>query len=262
MQSQHTVNVLEAVGLFIAAILGGTLNSVAGGGSFITFPTLIFTGVKPIQANATSTVALWPGSIASLGAYRGSITTPRAMMVSLSIVSAIGGALGALLLIHTQQSTFVRLIPYLLLAATLIFSFGNAVVGSVRSRMGQRQSRPWVSAVGVHTLQFVIAVYGGFFGGGIGILMLATFTLLSLGDINNMNAVKALLTSAINGVAIVLFVAAGKVEWLPAAIMIVGAIIGGYGGAAVARRLDARLVRAFVIIVGFVMTAYFFIHGA
>lgn len=262
MQPHHAINLVNAIALCVAAILGGTLNAVAGGGSFITFPTLIFAGVQPIQANATSTVALWPGSVASVGAYRDAITTPRRTMLMLGVTSVVGGALGALLLIHTKQSTFERLIPYLLLAATVLFAFGNAAVTRMRRGVGKRSVRPWVAMAGLNALQFIIAIYGGFFGGGIGILMLAAFSVLNLGDINNMNAVKAWLASCINGIAIVLFVVAGKVEWLPAAIMILGAIIGGYGGASVARRLDPQLVRTFVIVVGFVMTAYFFIHGA
>lgn len=262
MQPHHTISLLNGIALFIAAILGGTLNAVAGGGSFITFPTLIFAGVQPIQANATSTVALWPGSVASVGAYRDAITTPPRTMLTLGLTSVVGGALGAFLLIHTKQSTFQALIPYLLLAATLIFAFGNTIVSRVRSRGSKRVARPWEAMAGLNAMQFIIAIYGGFFGGGIGILMLAAFSVLNFGDINNMNAVKALLASCINGIAIVLFVIAGKVEWLPAAVMIVGAVIGGYGGAAVARRLDPQLVRGFVIVVGFAMTAYFFIHGA
>lgn len=262
MQPHHAINLLNGFALFIAAIVGGTLNAVAGGGSFITLPTLIFAGVQPIQANATSTVALWPGSVASVGAYRDSITTPRRTMLALGLTSIAGGAVGALILIHTQQSTFLALFPYLMLVATVIFAFGNPLVTRVRARVGKRPVHPWLAWVGLNTLQFAIAVYGGFFGGGIGIMMLAAFSMLSLGSINNMNAVKALLASCINGIAIVLFVIAGKVEWLPAAVMIVGAIIGGYGGAAVARRLDDQVVRYFVITVGCVMTAYFFIHGA
>lgn len=262
MQPHATINILDAIALFVAAIFGGTLNAVAGGGSFITFPMLIFTGVKPIQANATSSVALWPGSVASVGAYGSAITTKRGMLLLLGLISVIGGALGALILIHTQQSTFVALIPYLLLVATLLFAFGNTLTARVRMRMGKRTVHPWASLGGIIALQFVISVYGGFFGGGIGILMLAAFTVINLGDINNMNGVKALFASCINGIAIILFIAAGKVEWLPAAIMVVGAVIGGYGGAAVARRLDGKLVRLFVIAVGCVMSVYFFIHGA
>lgn len=262
MLAQHSINLLNGIALFIAAMLGGTLNAVAGGGSFITLPTLIFAGVQPIQANATSTVALWPGSVASVGAYRDAITTPRRTMLTLGLTSIAGGAVGALILIHTKQSTFLTVFPYLLLAATLLFAFGNAVVTRVLRGFGKRAVRPWVAMVGLNALQFLIAIYGGFFGGGIGILMLAAFSVLNLGDINNMNAVKAWLASCINGIAIVLFVVAGKVVWLPAAIMIVGATIGGYGGAAVARRLNAQLVRGVVIVIGLVMTAYFFIHGA
>lgn len=262
MLAHHAITLLNGLVLFVAAIVGGTLNAIAGGGSFITLPMLIFAGVQPIQANATSTVALWPGSVASVGAYRGAITTPLRTMLTLGLTSIAGGAIGAQILIHTNQSTFLAVFPYLLLVATVIFAFGNAVVSRMRKGIDKRPVRPWVALAGLNGMQFIIAIYGGFFGGGIGILMLAAFSVLNLGDIHNMNAVKALLASCINGIAIVLFVIAGKVVWLPAAIMIVGAVIGGYGGAAVARRLDGQLVRGFVIVVGFAMTIYFFIHGA
>jgi len=246
------------IGLFLAAILGGTLNAVAGGGSFITFPALYASGILPIQANATSTVALWPGSVASIGAYRQSLKgMPR--IIFLVIASLAGGLAGAQILLNTSQSAFLALVPWLLLLATLLFAFGGKLTASLRGRVPSAKLHPAVAIIALMITQFVIATYGGFFGGGIGILMLAVFSVAGMQDINAMNGLKALLASCINGVAVLAFVLAGAVVWQAAAVMVVGAIIGGYGGASVARRIDPRLVRGFVIVVGLAMTIYFFI---
>jgi uncharacterized protein len=252
---------LQVFILFIAAILGGTLNSVAGGGSFITLPALIFTGVLPINANATSTVALWPGSLASVGAYRQELAKQkRSLVILLSVTSLIGGILGAELLLNTSQSTFVKLLPYLLLLATVLFALSGPVTARLRERSTRGSSFSWPTMVGISLLQLVIAIYGGYFGGGIGILMLATLGLMGSENIHEMNAMKTLLTTFINGVALVLFIIKGIVAWHEAIVMIIGATIGGYGGAYFARRLDPRVVRWFVIAVGVVMTIYFFVR--
>jgi uncharacterized protein len=252
---------LQVLILFIAAILGGTLNSVAGGGSFITLPTLIFTGVLPINANATSTVALWPGSLASVGAYRQELAKQkRSLVILLSGTSLIGGILGAELLLNTSQSTFVKLLPYLLLLATVLFALSGPITARLRERGTHGSSLSWLTMVGICFLQLVIAIYGGYFGGGIGILMLATLGLMGMENIHEMNAMKTLLTTFINGIALVLFIIKGIVAWPEAIVMIIGAIIGGYGGAYYARRLDPRIVRWFVIGVGVVMTIYFFVR--
>ena len=254
----------QAIILFCAAILGGTLNSVAGGGSFITFPTLIITAVPPVNANATSTVALWPGSVATVGGYRGMLRVERRLLLLLSGISLLGGGLGAVVLLHTNQQFFLRLVPYLLLLATLLFAFGGPITARLRRRKNEtgdgsasfRMPLIWIIA-----LQFVIALYGGFFGGGIGILMLATLSLMGMDDIHSANALKAILTACINGVAVVTFIIAGAIFWAQALVMIVGGIAGGYGGATIARRLDPKLVRRFVILVGFGLSIYFFVRG-
>ena len=247
--------------LFIAAILGGTLNSVAGGGTFITLPSLLFTGVLPITANATSTVALWPGSIASVWAYREELVKQRrSIVLLLSGTSLIGGVLGAELLLSTSQSTFVKLLPYLLLVATVLFALSGPITTRIHSKAlkGGRQS--WLTLVGIAILQLIIAIYGGYFGGGIGILMLATLGLMGMENIHEMNAMKTLLTTFINGVAVIIFVIRGVVVWPQALLMVVGAIIGGYAGAYFARKIDQRWVRGFVIVVGVSMTIYFFLR--
>ncbi len=253
---------LQGLLLFIAAILGGTLNAVAGGGSFFTFPALIFTGVGSITANATSTVALWPGSVASVGAYRRDLVDQRRGLLALLLgTSLIGGVLGAILLLRTPESTFVGLIPYLLLGATLLFALSPYITARLRMRTLEKTTRiSTVTLIVIACVQFVIAIYGGYFGGGIGILMLAALAFMGMENINKMNAVKAVLTSAINGAGVVTFVIAGRVLWLQALVMIVGAIIGGYGGAYYARKIEPRWVRLFVIVTGVVLTIYFFVH--
>lgn len=253
------MTIVEAGALVLAAMLGGALNAVAGGGSFVTFPALVFTGVAPIAANATSTVALWPGTVASAAAYRAERRARRGLLLLLGGVSIVGGILGAVLLLRTPQATFVRLVPYLLLLATTLFTFGGAIAARLRARVGKVAGPAWLATGGVALLQLAIATYGGYFGGGIGVLMLAALALLGMEDMHAMNALKTLLASCINGVAVLTFVLAGAVDWPEALLMVAGAIVGGYGAAASARRLDPALVRRFVILVGFAMTAYFFV---
>lgn len=248
--------------LFFTAVLGGTLNAVAGGGSFFTFPTLIFTNIGPIVANATSTVALWPGSIASVGAYRRELVEQQRGFLFLLIgTSLIGGVLGAVLLLRTPQSTFVSLIPYLLLGATLLFAVSPYLTTRLRLSSIDKDTRiSTTTLVVIAIAQFIIAIYGGYFGGGIGIMMLASLAFMGMSDINKMNAVKTVLATAINGAGVVTFVIAGAVLWPQALLMIVGAVIGGYGGAYYARKIAARWVRLFVVITGLVLAIYFFVH--
>ncbi len=252
---------LQASILFVAAILGGTLNSVAGGGTFITLPALIFTGVLPINANASSTVALWPGSIASVWAYRKEFANQRRLVtLLLSITSLIGGILGAELLVRTSQTTFVKLLPYLLLLATVLFALSGPINTRLHGKTTLKNRQSWLTLVGISFLQLIIAIYGGYFGGGIGILMLATLGLMGMENIHEMNAMKTLLTTFINGVAVIIFIIRGIVVWPQAIVMVIGAIIGGYTGAYFARKIDQRLIRGFVILVGVSMTIYFFLR--
>jgi uncharacterized protein len=241
--------------LFLAALVAGGLNSVAGGGSLISFPALIFAGIPPIPANATSTVALWPGSVASVGGYREKVPRDLRLLIPLTAASLLGGLLGAVLLLHTPPRTFLHVVPWLFLLATLLFVFGKRLTGSSRGVAGG--ARSWSAIAAATVAQLLIATYGGFFGGGMGILMLAVFSMAQLGDIHSMNGVKALLATAINGVAIVTFILAGVIVWPAALVMIAGAAAGGYGAARIAQRLDPRLVRGFVVVVGVTMAAYF-----
>lgn len=256
------MTLLQILILFAASVLGGILNAVAGGGSFFTFPSLIVTGISAIQANATSTVALWPGTVASVGAYRHELLKQRRGLLFLLVgTSLIGGVLGAVLLLRTSQAIFVRLIPYLLLLATLLFAFSGSITARLRTRSIDKTPPSRRVLIGISAAQLIIAIYGGYFGGGIGILMLTTLAMMGLDNIHEMNALKTLLASCINGIAVVTFIIAGAVVWPEAILMIFGAILGGYGGAYYARKIDPKWVRLFVIIVGIALTIYFFLRG-
>lgn len=238
--------------LFVAAAIGGALNAVAGGGSFVTLPALIYGGIPAVSANATSTLALWPGSIASAIAYRREVTAGWRWLVILGAASLAGGLIGALLLVRTSDTSFLRLLPWLMLVAAATFTFGGS-----RRREGDAPARPaWL----VVLLQFAIAVYGGYFGGGMGIMMLATLSLSGMDDIHEMNGLKAVLGSAINGIALVEFMLKHAIAWGPGLVMVAGGIVGGYTGAAMARRIDRRHVRVFVIVTAWLMTFYFFVR--
>lgn len=236
--------------LFFAAVFAGALNAVAGGGSFICLPALIYAGVPAVSANATCALAMWPGSLSSTVGYRRELSTTGRWLTILGAVSLLGGLIGALLLVRTSDTAFLRLLPWLMLMAATTFTFGGRL-----PKPGHR--RPTVA---VALLQLAIAVYGGYFGGGMGIMMLATMTWAGMTDIHEMNALKSVLAVAINGVAIVQFIAAGAIAWQPGIIMVAGAIAGGYLGASSARKLDPLWVRWFIIAVAWIMTVYFFVR--
>lgn len=251
---------LNIIILFFAGMLASALNSVAGGGSFISFPALLLIGIPPVNANTTNTVALWPGSIASAGAYRQELTAQRRELIPLVLVSLLGGILGAVLLLNTSQETFARLLPFLLLFATVLLAFSKRITRAIRGRgIGSNLPAPVLNTL-VLGLQFVIAIYGGFFGGGIGIMMLAIMSLRGMENIHQMNSIKTVLAVVINGLAVAVFVFAQKVYWLPCLIVLAGAVLGGYGGAYLAQRFNSEQVRKFIIAVGVFMTVYFFIR--
>jgi uncharacterized protein len=250
----------QALLLFLLAGIAGAQNSVAGGGSFITVPALIFTHVLPIQANATNTVALLPGSVASIFPYRDALDTERRTLIVLSAISVGGGVLGAIVLLNTSQSDFLIILPFLLLFATIVFAVGGPLTTWLR-RGGKVRGPRWFALAGVSVLQFVVSLYGGFFGGGIGILMLASLSLMGMRNIRTMNALKVVLASFINSVAAITFILRDVVEWPQALVMMAGAILGGGGGAALARKIPGGYIRAYVIIVGLAMSAIFFVRA-
>lgn len=244
-----------AIFLFVAGALGGALNAVAGGGSFIAFPALLFSGVAPIAANATNTVALWVGVTASTGAYRRHLDISRRVMIPLAVTSVIGGICGAYLLLHTPAQTFLRVLPWLMLGATLLFLFGGRLA---RSKNGLAHDISTSALTFAALFELVVAVYGGYFGGGVGILNLAMLAAIGMTDIHAMNALKVVLAGMINGVSVVTFIVAGAVVWKQGIVMILGAILGGYLGAHYAQKLPPAWIRGFVITVGTGMTVYFF----
>jgi uncharacterized protein len=267
----------QAFFLFFAAFLAGTINSVAGGGSFISFPALLFTGIPPIAANATNTVAVWPGTLASTVAYRNAFTPEaRRLLLPLIGLGILGGILGAHVLLHTPQATFVRLIPFLLLGATLLFLFSGRITSWVRKHTGQHAAvaapgdspaaqparakiPPFLIALGL-LFELGITMYIGYFGAGAGILFLSLLAILGLENIHAMNGMKTLLVSIVNGVAIVTFIIARVIVWPQAIVMIFGAATGGYAGAHFAQRVNPEYIRRFIIAVGFAMSIYFFIR--
>jgi uncharacterized membrane protein YfcA len=246
--------------LLIAGTLAGAINAVAGGGTFLTFPALVFTGIPSVPANQTSTIAVFPGQIAGFWAYRKILAAQRRMIIALGSMSLFGGALGAVLLLLTPTTAFDRLVPWLLLFATIIFAFGDWL----RRWLGLRLIHPSTNEVGTGALakaavlQFVIAIYGGFYGAGAGILELAVLDMLGLDNIHLANAFKMILTTAFNTLAVFIFIAAGKIFWPAGLITGAATIIGGYGGASIAQKLPPNWVRIFVICVGVAMTIYFF----
>lgn len=247
---------MTALALIAAAFLGGALNSLAGGGTLVTFPALLFAGLDPIGANASSVVALFPGTFAGAWAYRRSILGISEFSVrGFLVLSLIGGLIGAFLLLFTPSSVFAGLVPWLLLFATIVFAVGNVAPLNIveRFKIGPR---------GALLVLFAIAIYGGYFGGGIGFLMLAAFTLFGMKDINAMNGLKMALAGVTAIAAIVTFVTAGVVHWPQTLPMLAGSTVGSYMAARWAQRLDQRLIKGFVVAFGVVLTVYFFWHGA
>jgi len=250
------LNLHAAIYLFFAGALAGAINAVAGGGSFISFPALLFSGVAPIPANATNTLALWVGTSASGSAYKNRVKLPQRMMLPLIFASIVGGLLGALLLIRTPSQTFLHLLPWLLLGATLLFAFGRHITQRIAVNITHDTGSAAIVIASIFEL--AVAVYGGYFGGGIGIMNLALLAALGMTDIHAMNFLKVVLGSIINGVATVTFVLTKAIVWPQAIIMTAGALIGGYASAHYAQKLPQIWVRRFVIFSGVAMTAYFF----
>jgi uncharacterized protein len=244
--------------LFFAALLAGAINAVAGGGSFVAFPALLFAGIPPVNANATNTVALWPGQVASIGAYRQQFRKLSwAIVMPLLVTGVLGGILGAWTLLKTPQQTFLRLVPWLMLAATLIFTMSGRVTRWVRRRSARGEHHEFATGRGV-VFQLFIAFYIGYFGAGAGILILAMLALLGMDEIHAMNALKALLTTVSNGVAMLLFIASHAVYWPETILMVVASVLGGYFGAHLAQKTKPEYVRAVVIVIGFALSIYFF----
>jgi len=241
--------------LIAAAFLGGALNSLAGGGTLVTFPALLFAGLNPIDANASSVVALFSGTFSGAWAYRRNIfAVAEFNVLGLFVLSLVGGLIGALLLLWTPANVFATLVPWLILFATIVFAVGNfaPVTAIQRIQLGPRSAL---------VALFIIAIYGGYFGGGIGFLILAAFTLIGMRDINAMNGLKMGLVGVMTVTAILAFIVANVVRWPETLPMLVSSAVGSYIAAHWAQRLDQRLIKGFVIVLGAGLTIYFAWRG-
>ncbi len=246
----------EIIAIAASGIAAGLINAIAGGGTLLTFPVLMVCGTPPIIANATSTLALVLGTSGSVYGYRAQLPAVRGLLIRFLPVSLIGGLLGSVLLLYYPESSFRRLVPFLMLFATLLF----LTQGLLRKRFSPTPSpqdsiKPDSWAL---LFQFVISIYGGYFGAGIGILMLATMGMLGLTDIHQMNALKTFLGSLINLVAATYFVHAGLVDWTKAGILFLGAIGGYFLGSHYSQRLPQKIIRQLIILIGLSMTLILF----
>lgn len=253
---------LALAAVFAAAVLGGGINAIAGGGTLLTFPALVALGVPALNANATSTVALWPGALSSMWGYRGELSGARGWVVRLTLPSLAGGALGAWLLLRTPPDRFARIVPFLVLGATLLFLAQGPLMCRLRARRAASGSAagvgasvdedadPTLALVPLMAGQFAIGVYGGYFGAGIGILMLAGLGLMGFTNIHRMNGLKNWGAVCMNVVAAGIFAFSGIVNWPVALAMAVGGLLGGYGGARVAQRVGQQRVRRAIVVIG------------
>lgn len=248
------MTIIEAGALFAAALAAGMINSVAGGGTLVSFPTLIWTGVSPIVANATNTLAMVPGAWSSVYGYRRETRDAPRKFLLLLLPSIVGSVVGAVLLKRTPPGLFAALVPFLVLFATILFMLQGPVQRRLRTSATAQQEATTGWLIGASCYQFLVAVYGGYFGAGIGILMLAVLGVMGLSDIHQMNGLKNIFGSVINGMAAVYFILVGLIDWPAASLMCVGSLIGGYGAAGLARKLGQKFVRRTVIVIGLAMT--------
>ena len=248
---------VEILGLAAAALAAGAINAVAGGGTLITFPTLLFFRTPPIIANATSTLALVIGTAGSVFGYREHLNVVKRWLWRFAPVSILGGLIGSALLTHTTDRTFAKLVPFLILFATVVFlaqGFFRKLAGLENPNNTGRKRHIWAAIV----FQFAVSIYGGYFGAGIGILMLASLGFIGLTDIHQMNAVKTVLSSLINLVAAAWFACAGIIDWPKAGVMTAGAIVGYFLGAHFSQRIPQQRVRQVITAIGFALSAITF----
>lgn len=251
------VTLFQIAVLAAAGFAAGTVNAVAGGGTFITFAALVVSGLPTLDANATSAVALTPANLASVAAYRSEVRTYYRDMIPFAIIGLIGGGVGALLLIAIGDSGFRPLVPWLLLLATLLFAFGKQIRVFVEPWSGGQKAGARIAAYG---LMMVVAIYGGFFGAGTGIMMLAALSILESGNFHKANATKILVAFLIQIMSAALLIAGGLVHWPQALVTIAASALGGYYGVAIARRVPEKIIRAVVVAIGAALTVVFFVR--
>lgn len=254
-----SLDFLHLLGAFLAAFLAGAVNSVAGGGTMISFPVLVALGLPPIVANATNTVGIWPGSLGSIWGFRKELARVPRLMRWLLVPALVGGAAGAFLLRMTPPGVFDQLVPWLILFATVLFILQAPIQRKLRSAEAARAAGPGWLAAAVFA-QVLVSVYGGYFGAGMSIMMLSILGVIGMTDILEMSAMTSLLSLGINGIAGLIFAQAGLVFWPYVLAMALGAIVGGYGAAGAARRIGKVAVRRFVIAVGLTIAVVMFVR--
>jgi len=244
-----------------ASFLAGVMNAAAGGGSFFSFPALLAVGVPPVNANATNTVALWPAQLASIVAFRSELTTVRPLVLAAVLASGLGGAAGAVALLKTDQAMFLRLVPWLLLFATILFTISEPAMKQLRRMRATEAAQP------VATLRFspalfisltLVCFYIGYFGAGSGFLIITLFSFTGLKGLTQINTLKVICTSIANGIAVITFIAAGAVYWTKVPFMLLAALAGGYLGASYSKRMNPVVLRTLIITSGFGLSAYYF----
>ncbi len=253
------IELVELAGLFLAAVVAGAINSVAGGGTLISFPSLVAFGEPEIISNATNTAALWPGSVSSAVGYRKFTHVNRTLLTFLIVPSIIGGLVGAVILVVTPESLFKLVVPFLILFATILFAARNFISRKLAMKTTEetvtRSGKVWG-----FFFQLFVAAYGGYFGAGIGILMLGSLSVMGLRDVHVMNAIKTPLQAIINLTAFLFFALKGLVVWPLALLMAVGAIIGGFVGARSAKHVKQNYLQVFIIAVGLIITTWFLLR--
>jgi len=248
----------ELLFLFCAGLFGGVINSIAGGGSFITFPALLFVGIAPISANATNTFASCAGYMSGVYALRKDLYAHRQELPRIIVISLVGGILGAWLLLQTSDSLFREAIPWLLLFATMLFIFGGRLNGMLK-QLASRHRHASSAGVGLLLLLLLgVCIYGGFFNAGLGIITLSYLALAGYTNINTMNGLKLLISTVVSLIAIAVFIVNGIIVWYEGTIVLLGTLVGGYVSAHISRQLPQQQIRNFVIAASCAITVYFF----
>lgn len=244
--------------LLLAGLLGGAVNSLAGGGSFIVFPALLFAGVPPVLANASNTYAALPGYVSGAAGYWKSVAPYKDRLVIYGLIAAVFGYVGAELLLVVSDEQFSKVVPWLMAFAVLSFIFGNRINATLRARGGGRTGMKVLGTVLILSLLAAVSVYGGFFNAGLGILLLAFLAMAGMSDMHAMNGLKLFISSTIALVAVARFVLNGTIDWYHGSIALVGVTTGGYVAARLAQHIPTRWIRIGVIVYGIAMTLYFF----
>jgi uncharacterized protein len=255
----HLPHGAEYAWLVLAAFIGGVINSIAGGGGFLVFPSLMHVGIAPVQANATNTVALWPGQFTSIAAYRREALAHTRLILPCVLSAAIGGTAGAWVLLHTPQGSFYKLVPWLFLIGAITFAISGRVsraMESRRERLGDEEKplHPlWLGAI-----LTVVCFYIGYFGAGAGFITMTVLSLFGVSKLAEINALKVITTTTANGVAVIAFIIGGAVAWHYCAAMMIACAIGGYVGAHNARKMNERVLRPIIVVFAFALAGYFF----